>query len=71
MDGLEQLTDIMRQGLIAFGIDPDYRGPGLKPLTRPAEPITKPTPAPTTTPQPSKDDPFNVPAPKINPTPKG
>jgi len=35
----------------------------------PAKPITKP--APVITPQPSKDDPFNVPAPKINPTPKG
>jgi len=39
------------------------------PEIAPAEPITKP--APSTTPQPSKDDPFNVPAPKINPTPKG
>jgi hypothetical protein len=32
-------------------------------------PITKP--APVITPAPSQDDPFNVPAPKINPTPKG
>lgn len=41
------------------------------PEIAPAEPITKPTPAPTTTPQPSKDDPWNVPAPLVNPTPKG
>jgi hypothetical protein len=39
------------------------------PEVMPAEPITKP--APTTIPQPAEDDPFNVPAPKINPTPKG
>jgi len=39
------------------------------PEIAPAEPTTKPTPV--ITPQPSKDDPFNVPAPKINPTPKG
>jgi len=39
------------------------------PEVAPAEPTTKPTPV--ITPQPSKDDPFNVPAPKINPTPKG
>ena len=32
-------------------------------------PITKP--APTTIPTPDENDPFNVPAPKINPTPKG
>lgn len=34
-----------------------------------AEPITKP--APTTIPRPREDDPFNVPAPLIDPTPKG
>lgn len=34
-----------------------------------AEPITKP--APVKTPKPSENDPFDVPAPKINPTPKG
>jgi len=39
------------------------------PLVIPAEPITKP--APVTTPHPEHDDPFNVPAPKIDPTPKG
>jgi hypothetical protein len=32
-------------------------------------PVTKPSPV--ITPAPSQDDPFNVPAPKINPTPKG
>lgn len=39
------------------------------PLVIPAEPITKP--APVITPQPDQNDPFNVPAPKVNPTPKG
>ena len=39
------------------------------PLVIPAEPITKP--APTTTPRPGQDDPFNVPAPLVDPTPKG
>lgn len=35
-----------------------------------AEPITKPETAPPIT-RPGEDDPFNVPAPKIDPTPKG
>lgn len=35
----------------------------------PAEPIIKP--APTTIPRPKEDDPFNVPAPLVDPTPKG
>ncbi len=39
------------------------------------EPITKPspviTPAPAPAPAPSQDDPFNVPAPLVDPTPKG
>lgn len=39
------------------------------PVTVPMEPITKP--APTTIPRPSHDDPFNVPAPAVDPTPKG
>jgi len=39
------------------------------PEVLPAEPITKP--APTTTPHPDQDDPFNVPAPLVDPTPKG
>lgn len=39
------------------------------PVTIPFEPITKPTPV--TIPQPDKNDPFNVPAPKVDPTPKG
>lgn len=39
------------------------------PLVIPAEPITKPTP--TITPKPKENDPFNVPAPLIDPTPKG
>lgn len=41
-----------------FGSSPDI-----------AEPITKPVP--TTIPRPAHDDPFNVPAPAIDPTPKG
>lgn len=43
------------------------RGGG--PEVLPAEPITKP--APITTPRPDQDDPFNVPAPLVDPTPKG
>jgi hypothetical protein len=39
------------------------------PVIVPMEPVTKPSPV--ITPAPSQDDPFNVPAPKINPTPKG
>ncbi len=35
----------------------------------PAEPITKPAPA--IKPRPNENDPFNVPAPKVDPTPKG
>ncbi len=35
----------------------------------PAEPITKPIP--TTIPRPKENDPFNVPAPLVDPTPKG
>lgn len=42
---------------------------GPAPEVLPAEPITKP--APTTTPRPDQDDPFNVPAPLVDPTPKG
>jgi len=34
-----------------------------------AEPITKPEIKPDT--RPAQDDPFNVPAPKVDPTPKG
>jgi hypothetical protein len=41
----------------------------INPEVLPAEPITKP--APTTTPRPDQDDPFNVPAPLVDPTPKG
>lgn len=33
------------------------------------EPVTKP--APVKTPKPSENDPFNVPAPLVDPTPKG
>ncbi|MCC7514220.1 MAG: hypothetical protein IT212_05985 [Bacteroidia bacterium] len=40
------------------------------PEVLPAEPITIPK-QPETPARPSKDDPFNVPAPKIDPTPKG
>lgn len=36
-----------------------------------AEPITKPDTKPQTPARPAEDDPFNVPAPKIDPTPKG
>lgn len=39
------------------------------PITVPMEPITKP--APVITPTPEKGDPFNVPAPLVDPTPKG
>ena len=39
------------------------------PVVIPWEPITKP--APTIAPRPAEDDPFNVPAPKVDPTPKG
>lgn len=41
----------------------------LNPEVMPAEPITKP--APIKEPRPAEDDPFNVPAPKVDPTPKG
>lgn len=58
MDALEQLLEIMRQGLLALGVNPDV-----------AEPITKP--APVIIPRPDENDPFNVPAPKVDPTPKG
>ncbi len=40
----------------------------LEPIVKPA-PVTTPEPSPVK--QPDRDDPFNVPAPKINPTPKG
>jgi len=60
MEGLELLADLMRQGLNLLGVNPEVL---------PAEPITKP--APTTTPRPDQDDPFNVPAPLVDPTPKG
>lgn len=39
------------------------------PVVVPAEPVIKP--APVIVPEPDEDDPWNVPAPKINPTPKG
>lgn len=39
------------------------------PVVIPVEPVTKP--APTTIPTPDENDPFNVPAPLIDPTPKG
>lgn len=35
------------------------------------EPVTKPTTKPDVAPRPDHDDPFNVPAPKVDPTPKG
>lgn len=35
------------------------------------EPIVKPAPVITPTIQPGRDDPFNVPAPLVDPTPKG
>jgi hypothetical protein len=35
-----------------------------------AEPITKPETMPEPS-RPAQDDPFNVPAPKVDPTPKG
>lgn len=38
------------------------------PEVLPAEPVTKP--APVTIPRPSENDPFNVPAPLVDPTPK-
>jgi hypothetical protein len=43
-----------------------------EPAVKPAEPKTKPSPtreSPKTKPQ--KGDPWTVPAPKVNPTPKG
>lgn len=40
----------------------------LEPIVKPA-PVKTPEPAPVKRPQ--EDDPFNVPAPLINPTPKG
>ena len=39
------------------------------PIVIPYEPITKP--APTTTPRPTEDDPWNIPAPKKDSPPKG
>ena len=52
----------------------EYLKPGktfhwMRPVIVPLEPVTKPSPI--ITPAPSHDDPFNVPAPKINPTIKG
>lgn len=52
----------------------EYLKPGktfhwMRPVIVPLEPVTKPSPI--ITPAPSHDEPFNVPAPKINPTPKG
>lgn len=41
------------------------------PEVAPAEPITKPDTRPQPVTRPAEDDPFNVPAPKVNPTPKG
>lgn len=41
------------------------------PVVVPFEPITKPKPEVQPITKPDKDDPFNVPAPKVDPTPKG
>lgn len=35
------------------------------------EPEVQPVTKPETAPRPAEDDPFNVPAPKVDPTPKG
>ena len=41
-----------------------------EPAVKPAEPITKPKPSREVKPKPNRDDPWTVPAPKVNPTPK-
>lgn len=41
------------------------------PEVLPAEPEVLPKPGPRIQPAPREDDPFNVPAPLIDPTPKG
>jgi hypothetical protein len=43
----------------------------INPEIAPAEPEVLPKPGPTTVPRPDEDDPFNVPAPLVDPTPKG
>lgn len=40
-------------------------------MTAPAEPKIVPRPTREVKPKPRRDDPWTVPAPKVNPTPKG
>lgn len=42
-----------------------------EPVVVPAEPKIKPKPVPRRRQKPEEDSPWNVPRPKVNPTPKG